>query len=63
MEARTPITCIFCGSPIPVAVEAVVVSKASLDENGEPDFSEKSLIGAAHPECWERQRPDAAEAG
>jgi hypothetical protein len=58
VEAGPPLTCIYCGEPIAVGVEAIVVTQVSIDERGEPDFATQTVEGVAHPECWERERPE-----
>jgi hypothetical protein len=52
----------YCGETIGPTQPATIVTKTSLDEAGEPDFTSQSVEGIAHPECWERERPEASEA-
>jgi hypothetical protein len=61
-EDKPPVTCLYCGKTIGPSESAVIVTKTSLDESGEPDFTSQSVEGIAHPECWERERPGASEA-
>jgi hypothetical protein len=61
-EDKPPVTCLYCGKTIGPSESAVIVTKTSLDESGEPDFTSQSVEGIAHPECWERDRPEASEA-
>ena len=61
-EDKPPVTCLYCGETIGPSESAVIVTKTSLDESGEPDFTSQSVEGIAHPECWERERPEASEA-
>jgi hypothetical protein len=61
-EDKPPVTCLYCGKTIGPSESAVIVTKTSLDESGEPDFTSHSVEGIAHPECWERERPKGREA-
>jgi hypothetical protein len=61
-EVKPPVTCLYCGEPIGPGEVATIVTKTSLDESREPDFTSQSVEGIAHPECWERERPEASEA-
>jgi hypothetical protein len=61
-EDKPPVTCLYCGKTIGPSESAVIVTKTSLDESGEPDFTSHSVEGIAHPECWERERPEGREA-
>jgi hypothetical protein len=61
-EDTPPVTCLYCGKTIGPSESAVIVTKTSLDESGEPDFTSHSVEGIAHPECWERERPEGREA-
>jgi hypothetical protein len=60
-EDKPPVTCIYCGEPMGPGQPATIVTKTSLDENGDPDFTSQSVEGMAHSECWERERPDVSE--
>jgi hypothetical protein len=60
-EDKPPVTCLYCGKTIGPSESAVIVAKTSLDESGEPDFTSHSVEGIAHPECWERERPERPE--
>ena len=60
-EDKPPVTCIYCGEPMGPGQSATIVTKTSLDENGDPDFTSHSVEGMAHSECWERERPDVSE--
>ena len=61
-EDKPPVICLYCGKTIGPSESAVIVTKTSLNESGEPDFTSQSVEGIAHPECWERERPEASEA-
>jgi hypothetical protein len=61
-EDKPPVTCLYGGKPIGPNEVATIVTRASLDESGEPDFKEHSVEGVAHPDCWERERPDSEDA-
>jgi hypothetical protein len=63
VEDKPPVTyCIYCGEPMWPGQAATIVTKTSLDESGEPDFASHSVEGTAHPDCWDRMRPDVPEA-
>ncbi len=62
LDDEPPVACIYCGEPIWPGQAATIVTKTSLDESGEPNFESHSVEGIAHPECWERERPETAEA-
>jgi hypothetical protein len=51
LEDKPPVTCLYCGKTIGPSESAVIVTKTSLDESGEPDFTSHSVEGIAHPEC------------
>jgi hypothetical protein len=63
VEDKPPVAyCIYCGEPMWPRQEATIVTKTSLDKSGEPDFASHSIEGMAHPDCWDRMRPDVPEA-
>ena len=61
-EDKPPVTCtLLRRRRWGQSESATIVTKTSLDESGDPDFASHSVEGIAHPECWERERPDASE--
>ena len=60
-EDKPPVTCIYCGELIGPGQPATIVTKTWLDESGNPNFTSNNVEGIAHPECWERERPDVSE--
>jgi hypothetical protein len=60
-EDKPPVTCIYCGELIAPGQPATIVTKTWLDESGDPDLTSNNVEGIAHPECWERERPDVSE--
>jgi hypothetical protein len=77
VEARAPLTCIYCGDASPTGVEMIWIAKASLaldaDTLGDrelkssevtqigPAAETSTTVGVAPSDCWECERPDTPD--